>query len=194
MTGSDAPATLTRQQRRLLTRVVDHMLESGSATSSLRSVANEIGTSHRMLIYHFGSQDGLIAAVITEVEERQRAALVDLAADADAPIGQLSLAFWRRFLTPQLRAVERLFFQLYLHLLERGNTEVAARLINAWYEPVIALLTARGYTRAQARRITRLGMAVYRGLLLELLATGDERGADAAMRLYVESVFGDTSV
>lgn len=173
----------------LLHRVVEHMLATGTATSSLRALAAEIGSSHRMLIYHFGGQEGLMLAVVDEVEIRQRAALTELGQNDHRSTADLSLAFWRRLSSPKLRAVERLFFQLYIHLLESGDNDAAARLSTAWHEPVTDLLVGRGFTRAEARRLTRLGIAVYRGLLLDLLATGDKRAVDAAMRTYVSAVF-----
>lgn len=176
-------------RERLLDLVIEHMLATGTATSSLRALAGEIGTSHRMLIYHFGGQQGLIAAVVDEVEARQRAALAELGAKDHLSAAQLSLEFWRRLSSPKLRAVETLFFQLYIHLLEVGQNHTAARLSTAWHEPVLRLLTDRGFTRAEARRLTRLGIAVYRGLLLDLLATGDKRAVDAAARTYISAVF-----
>lgn len=50
------------------------------------------------------------------------------------------------------------------------------------------LLVARGVPRARAHTLARLGLAVFRGLLLDLLATGDRPAADAAMRTYVRAV------
>lgn len=177
-------------RRQLLERVVEHMLATGTATASLRSLAAEVGTSHRMLIYHFGGQPGLIQAVVEEVEARQRAALARLGADLELSAADLSLAFWRRLSSPRMRSVERLFFQLYMHLIERGDHQAAVRLSTAWHEPVIALLVARGYRKAEARIIARLGIAATRGLLLDLIASGDKRSADAAAKLYIASVFG----
>jgi AraC-like DNA-binding protein len=63
----------------LLGRLVDHLAEAGAHDLTLRGLAAAVGTSHRMLIHHFGTIDGLVTAVVTEVEERQRTALADLA-------------------------------------------------------------------------------------------------------------------
>ena len=57
-------AMATSQARdRLLAAAVSHALSGGIADLSLRELAAAIGTSHRMLIYHFGSRQGLLAAV-----------------------------------------------------------------------------------------------------------------------------------
>jgi AcrR family transcriptional regulator len=54
----------------LLDRVTDHVLEHGLIGLTLRPVAAAIGTSDRMLIYHFGSRDALVSAVVARSTER----------------------------------------------------------------------------------------------------------------------------
>ena len=54
----------------LLDRVTDHVLERGLIGLTLRPVAAAIGTSDRMLIYHFGSRDALVSAVVARSTER----------------------------------------------------------------------------------------------------------------------------
>lgn len=58
------------RRTQLLDQVTDHVLEHGLTGLTLRPVAAAIGTSDRMLIYHFESRDGLVSAVITRVTER----------------------------------------------------------------------------------------------------------------------------
>ena len=70
----------------LLARVVDHLTSSGLSNQSLRVLASAVGSSHRMLLYHFGSYDGLVAAVVGEVEQRQRRELLrDASTDGPGP-------------------------------------------------------------------------------------------------------------
>src|SRR6185369_15571036 len=63
---------------KLLAAAIDHIAHHGGADRSLRALAADLGTSHRMLIYHFGSKEGLLTAVAREVEARHRAALAGL--------------------------------------------------------------------------------------------------------------------
>ena len=67
------PSTDTRE--RLLAAAVDYAAEHGLADLSLRSLAAGLGTSHRMLIFHFGSKEGLLVEVVRAVEAQQRALL-----------------------------------------------------------------------------------------------------------------------
>src|ERR1700730_18018068 len=80
-------AMATSQPRdRLLAAAVEQAMRSGIADLSLRELAAAIGTSHRMLLYHFGSREGLLAAVTLAVEEAERTALgllLDLLATHD---------------------------------------------------------------------------------------------------------------
>lgn len=172
----------------LLSRVVDHLSTDGSSDLTLRGLGQAVGTSHRMLIYHFGGLDGLVAAAVQEVEARQRAALEDLALDPRLTLVELTERLWRRLRADELRSMERLFFQLYGRSLVRHAPELADSLVLPWLDMVEKLLVARHVDPATARAHARLGTAVARGLLLDLLATGDEAGADAAMDLYLGHV------
>src|SRR5215216_6725514 len=68
--GMQAPAAPPRD--RLLAAAIDYVLANGFSNFSLRQLAAAIGTSHRMLIYYFGSKEGLLVAVIRSVEAAQR--------------------------------------------------------------------------------------------------------------------------
>ena len=63
-----------------------------------------------------------------------------------------------------------------------------SELVDPWLVSVDALSERAGLTPAQARAEARLAIAVTRGLLLDLLATGDRTGADEAMRRFVGSM------
>ena len=64
------------RREELLEQVTDHVLEHGLIGLTLRPVAAAIGTSDRMLIYHFGSRDALVSAVVGHTGDRA-AAYVD---------------------------------------------------------------------------------------------------------------------
>jgi AcrR family transcriptional regulator len=174
----------------LLTRVVDHLTSTGSADISLRQLAAAVGTSHRMLLYHFGSADALLTAVVLEVEERMRSWFFSVADADDLSLRDLSYAMWERVSAVELEGVVQLFFSLYARLLEQQRRgEVAELLVNSWLEPAAAFLVARGVPEQRARQLARLGTAATRGLLLDVLATGDREAADAAARAYADALF-----
>src|SRR6266567_2895116 len=48
---------------------------------TLRKLAEHLGTSHRMLIHHFGSRDGFLAALLSELRRQEQAALRAVSAE-----------------------------------------------------------------------------------------------------------------
>jgi AcrR family transcriptional regulator len=175
------PSTDTRE--RLLAGAVDYAAEHGLADLSLRALAAGLGTSHRMLIFHFGSKQGLLVEVVRAVEAQQRTLLDDLRADPGLdPLDQLR-AFWQHLTSPALWPYERLFFEVYAQGLQ--GKQPAKRLledaIQAWLAPIADLLVSAGVPLEEARAEARLAIAVTRGLLLDLLATGDLDAVGAAM-------------
>src|SRR6185369_15393384 len=81
----------------------------GIGARSLREVAEEVGTSHRMLIHHFGSREDLLLAIVEEVERRQTMTLATLPTDAADAVA----AMWQDLRRRELWPFERLFFECY---------------------------------------------------------------------------------
>jgi AcrR family transcriptional regulator len=173
-------------RERLLDALIDHLAEHGLGDTSLRGLAASVGTSHRMLSYHFGTRSLLLTAVSREVERRQRAWFADMLAQDIEPV-ELIRDMYRRLADPALHASERLFFELYARALVDG-AEVQGFLpeaVEAWLEPAGELFGRLGFGSEEARAEARLSLAVARGLLLDLLATGDRHAVDAAVEQYL---------
>ncbi len=179
-------------RERLLEGAIDYVAANGITDLSLRHLAGALGTSHRMLIHHFGSKEGLWVAIVGEVERRQRAILADLVPAADVPIDEAMRAWWRHISDPSLWPNERLFFELYGQAIQgRPHTvEMLDGIIDDWLEPAAEINMALGMGREEARAHARLGIAVTRGLLLDLVATRDVEGVDAAMEAFIEVYAG----
>jgi len=176
--------TTSQARERLLAAAVEQAMRGGIADLSLRELAAAIGTSHRMLLYHFGSREGLLTAVAGAVEEAQRAVVSEWGITrANAR------RLWQHFSDPQLWPAERLFFELYAHaLLARPGTE---GFLDSAIEPWVTALTPAiakeaGLDDQTARAEARLAVAVTRGLLLDLLATGDRVAVTEAFERYLD--------
>jgi AcrR family transcriptional regulator len=173
---------------RLLAAAVDYVVANGFSDLSLRELAAAIGTSHRMLIYHFGSKEGLLVAVIRSVEAAQREFFGQLSlTQPELAPGDGIRLMWRHFTDPQLGPHERLFFEIYAQALQGrpGTTGLLDDVVDAWIEPVAAYGIERGVPAEAARADARLGLAVIRGLLLDLLATDNRSAVDAALERYI---------
>ena len=172
------PPDVERRQE-LLDAVVKECAERGIGDRSLRDVAAAVGTSHRMLLHHFGSRDELMLAIVEEVERRQRALLSGLPAEP----AEAAAAMWADLRRPDLRSFERLFFECYA----RGaqGEQPFARMLPGAVESWLSEVDAKPGSSADPAFV-RLGLAVTRGLLLDLVATDDDEGVDAAAQAFIE--------
>jgi AcrR family transcriptional regulator len=177
---------------RLLDAVVEAALDGGIADKSLRAIAEVAGTSHRMLIHHFGSREGLLVEVIREVEKRQREALAELRTDPGGVGAEHGLRFWEHLRSPELAPQERLFFEVYGQALQgrRWAQPLLDGIVEDWVGPLAEMLIADGAPPESARIVARLSVAVTRGLLLDVLATGDDEEVDAAMAYFSRLLLG----
>jgi AcrR family transcriptional regulator len=171
----------------LLARAIGHFAEHGVGDTSLRALAGEIGTSHRMLIYHFGSRDGLLAAVVDTVEEGARDTLARMVGDAltDADPFDAGLRYWH-VVTEEALIYGPLFFELTSHAMLGlpYAADLRQRLVTTWLDALTSMWTARGVPEREARAEASLDLAMARGLLHDLLLTGDRTRVDAAMERY----------
>jgi AcrR family transcriptional regulator len=174
-------------RERLLEKAIAFIAERGLTDLSLRELAAAIGTSHRMLIHHFGSKEGLWVEVIRAVEAQQRALLPELVPDPSADPAEAMRVWWRHISDPSLWPNERLFFEIYGQALQGrpGTTELLDGIVDSWLGPATEINMAFGMDEPTARAMARLGIAVTRGLLLDLLATGDREGVDAALEAWI---------
>jgi AcrR family transcriptional regulator len=171
-------------RKRLLGAATAYFARHGTADVSLRTLAAAVGTSHRMLIYHFGSKEQLLVDVVRSMEDAQREALAALGAEHD-PAGAVR-AFWRRLSDPALAPFERLFFEVYGQALQgrAWAKPLLDGIVDDWVSAAVAQLRGGGLSPADARAEARLALAVTRGLLLDLLATGDRRAVTAAAERF----------
>jgi AcrR family transcriptional regulator len=174
------PPDLERR-RQLLDGLLEVCAAGGIGDRSLRELADAVGTSHRMLLHHFGSRDELLLAIVEEVERRQMAVLSRL---PTAPAEGFT-AMWADVRRRELRAFERLFFECYARGAqgEKPFAQMVPGAVDTWLAEVN--IVTRGTAE---RRLARLGLAVIRGLLLDLTATDDDAGVNAAAEAFVELV------
>jgi AcrR family transcriptional regulator len=166
------------RRRQLLDALVEEFAAGGVGDRSLRDVAAAVGTSHRMLLHHFGSREDLLVAIVEQVERRQMGLLPELPTNP----AESFAAMWADLRRPELRQLERLFFECYSRAAqgEKPFTRMVPGAVDGWLREVETAADVP-YDAAMAR----LGLAVTRGLLLDLVATEDEAGVDAAANAFV---------
>jgi AcrR family transcriptional regulator len=167
------------RRRQLLEALFNEFAAGGIGDRSLRDVAAAVGTSHRMLLHHFGSREDLLIAIVEEAERRQMSLVPDLPLNPSEGFAVM----WADLSRPELRQVERLFFECYARAAqgEKPFTRMIPGAVDGWLREVEANADVP-YDGAMAR----LGLAVTRGLLLDLVATNDDAGVDAAANAFVD--------
>jgi AcrR family transcriptional regulator len=174
-------------REKLLNAVIEHAADHGLADRSLRTIADAIGTSHRMLIYHFGSREGLLAAVVAAVEAGQREVLAELDRGGHDDPYAVGMHFWSLVTWPAMR-YGPLFFELSTHPMQGRPHAAPMRedMVEPWLGPLTRLMTRGGDDPRRARVHARLALATSRGLLHDALVTGDLDAANEAMAEFAD--------
>ena len=108
----------------------------------------------------------------------------DLELDPSLSPADLARRMWEHLSDPALWPNERLFFEMYGHALQArapGSADFLRDIVESWLEPIAMIRVAQGMAPDAARVQARLDLAMTRGLLLDLLATGDRAGTAAAV-------------
>lgn len=170
-------------QRRaeLLDAIVDYAVEQGFSELTWRPVAAALGVTSNTLVHHFGTKEQMFQSVLERLRERLITA-TDEALGNQADLATAARLAWEWTSDPVREHEFRLFFAVYGRALQspRNFTEFLQHVMDDWMG---ALRKAQGpeVNAAVAARRATLVIATIRGLLLDLLATGErDRIEDAA--------------
>jgi AcrR family transcriptional regulator len=181
-TSSQAPSA---RRDELLELAYAYVLEHGLSDLSLRPLAQAVGSSPRVLLFLFGSKDELVRALLARAREDELALLT--AAMSEAPgegLAAVGGRLWRWLSAPQHRGLLRLWTEGYGRSLVESDGAwrgFAERTVREWlvllegFQPS----SPTGGEEALAQRTALL--AVLRGAMLDLLATGDLDRTTAAV-------------
>lgn len=162
----------------LLEAAYAYVLAHGLADVSLRPLAAAIGSSPRVLLFLFGSKDGLVQALLGRARADELAALARVREAAPDAL-RTSAAVWEWLASPEHRPLLVLWLEAYARsLVEPAGPwgGFAARTVADWLD----LLGPSG-DEVDAT----LQLAVLRGAMLDLLATGDVLRTTEAVRRFL---------
>ena len=162
-------------RQRLLNACTDHALEHG-LPDRLGPLAVAAGTSTRMLIYHFGTRDALLRAVLGHARQRQLDTFGDLLrVRPDEPYTTTLNKAWTAMTGPAGQPFLRMFTSLRENAGQRLWPDFRRAATTDWLAPL-----AEGLRSIDRPELATLVLAVIRGLLLDLDATGDTARTDRA--------------
>lgn len=170
-------------RERLLEALTDHVLDHG-VPDRLQPLADAAGTSPRMLLYHFGTQQELLRAVLRQARLRQREDWGNL---LRARAGE----DYRTTLARAWAGITGSSGQRYLAVFDRLREDPAQQLwpgfrreaTTDWFAPLEEGLAALGRPE-----LATLVLAVIRGLVMDLTTTGDRSRVDAAFEDFLGSL------
>jgi AcrR family transcriptional regulator len=177
-----------RRRAELLDEVVDYTIEHGFSEVSWRPVATALGLSTTTLVHRFGTKEQMLVDILGRLRERVFEATRD-AAGEQPDLATAARAVWTRSCDPQLGAEFRLFFAVYGLALQAPQQFAGflERVVADWMN---ALIDAQGpgTDRVTATRTATLVIATIRGLLLDLLATGENARVQDAAESFLETL------
>ncbi|CAM3978012.1 TetR/AcrR family transcriptional regulator [Tsukamurella strandjordii] len=182
---------MTARKAELLESAVDYIYRHGLADLSLRPLAAAIGTSARLLVYHFGSKEQLITDALDGVRARQEALVGEwLDTTDDQSFEHVMERFWSASSSPEAQAYGRLFFEAYgMSLIDDARLPgFLDGSVRRWVDLIAEALVTEGVPTDQAETLATSALAVHRGLLLDLLATGDRERVDTAHHHLTQSL------
>jgi len=159
----------------LLRAAAAYLLEHGVADMSLRPMAGAIGTSARLLIYHFGTKERLLIEAMGIIRLQARAGVEAMLRDApvDGDLGELVRDFWRWCTSARNRPYLRLLFEVHGLALQYPKTYAGylEGSVKHWIDLLTAALRPR--VGREAEPVATLIVGTIDGLLMDYLSTGD---------------------
>ncbi|ANP56473.1 AcrR family transcriptional regulator [Streptomyces griseochromogenes] len=182
-------AVRARQEPRrseLLDAATAYVMEQGLDGLSIRPLAAALGIGHRTLLYYFGSKEELIAEIFMAFRAHDRRVLdVNSAVLASAGPDQAIEAVWEAMSAPEQTGYWRFFFEAYGYAVREPERYRAFLdgIVLDWLALIGDHLVAAGIVDPERSfALATLTLAAFRGLLLDLVATGDRDRTSAAAR------------
>ena len=170
-------------KQRLLDACTDYALEHG-LPDRLGPLAGAAGTSSRMLIYHFGTRDGLLRDILGQARERQLEAFTDLLrVRPEEPYPTTLSRAWSAMTGPHGRPYLRMFSRLHDTAGEPLWPGFRKTATTDWLAPL-----ERGMRSLGRPELATVVLAVIRGLLMDLDATGDAVRTDHAFHDFLTTI------
>lgn len=169
----------------LLAAFVRYLLRNGVNAVSLRPAAAALGTSPRMLIYYFGSREQLLFEAMDQIrgQERERFVREIQQRPPTATTTEFFVESWRWYASKRREPYLRLLFELYG--LAFMNPRRYGRFLRAMAEDYFLMieegLRSQGFSPPESRIAATLYRATIRGLLMDVLSTGERERVEAAV-------------
>ena len=175
--------TEPQKKEELLERCLAAAIDAGALDSSINAIAKRIGTSGRMLVYHFGSKQELEQQLIGLLETRLREKLWSFQgvsiAEADCP-AEVLLEMWSHLTSPEMHGLLKLTMELNQRAIQ-GDSETQDFLeqeSQKWIDSLLNLTNSR--TTASTL------FHIFQGAILDFLTTGNAQRGQQTIKAFTE--------
>jgi AcrR family transcriptional regulator len=182
------------REQELLQRAYEYVLQHGLIRLSLRPLAQAIGSSPRVLLFLFGSKEGLVQALLARARVAELAFLDEIRRSGmprPDDFASVVRRVWQWLLAKEHRPMLVLWLETYAHSLvepEGPYAQFALTTVDDWLELLGTHQTPQHRrTRAGANE-RALALAVLRGAMLDLLASGDEVRTTALVEAHLSGI------
>lgn len=173
----------------LLDQILDFLLDSTLADLTFRSLADGLGISSYVLVYHFGNREHLVTEIIHGIMRRYEP--LESETPASAPAGDFMVWARRAFelcLDHRGRHLQRLEFEASVQdvVADRPRGAVVEGYEH-WRGFLARWLRGQGVAAERADALARLYVGSIMGLLYDFVITGDKRAVLEGFDLLVEA-------
>ena len=136
---------MTPDQRRqaIVAAALDVAVRKGLASTTVRDVAAEMGTSSGLIHHYFDSMDDVLAAAFERVAEQDLALSARLMADAASPIEALRV-FFRTYTPADKDWAFQLWLDAWAEAARRPAVQATSRRLNLEWQGLLELTITSG--------------------------------------------------
>lgn len=158
---------MSERRQVLAEAATDYVLEHGLLDLSLRPLAAALGTSDRMLLYHFKNKLDLVASLLRVSNDRSVRGIRALAPSRD--VRQAVLDLWGAVSSPEQARCQRLYVEAAAMgvLGAEPFASVVGEANQLWLGALADHLVSSGMRPADAGRAARLVEAAFMGFQLD---------------------------
>jgi AcrR family transcriptional regulator len=174
-----------QRKQELLEQCLTAAIAVGAIDFSINAIAKSIGTSGRMLIYHFGSKQELERQLISLLEIRLREKLWSFQTvsleESGCPIEPL-LKVWRHLTSPEMRGLLKLTMELNQRAIQ-GDLATQSFLDRESQQWIDSLAT---FTNNKDTAISLFHL--FQGAILDFLTTGNAQRGQQSIKNFAENL------
>jgi AcrR family transcriptional regulator len=177
----------------LLSGILDHLLDKTLAELTFRSVAEGLGISSYVLVYHFGNREQLVSEIIRSIESRLDGMRTADVRDIDRDAWRCFLMeSWQWTMAQRNRHLARLEFEAtaqdIVAAVPRGTAQEHFRML---HQKARDWLVVQGIREEFADTDARLFTAAFYGLQFDFVLMNQPAEATKAFELMVAVFFSN---